>query len=257
VSIISSTANSTDSGFYDFPINQSLRFDGASTLSRTFSSGGNTTTWTWSCWVKRSRIGTATVDRQALLSSGSTEQNNDIFFFYSDTIYSYFKQNDTGLGWEQPTALLRDTNSWYHIVLAIDLNQSASADKIKTYINGVLQTSIGDNAITSSFTSTLVNSAIIHKIGGWFANTYYLDGYLANIQFIDGQALDQYFFGEFKNGLWIPFNAFSTAGSGTATASDGDTATDSYGTNGFRLTFSNASDLGEDSSGNNNDWTVN
>jgi hypothetical protein len=65
----------------------------------------------------------------------------------------------------------------------------------------------------------------------------FFSGYLANIQFIDGQALDPYFFGKFKDNIWVPYNAFSTAGSGTATASDGDTANDYYGTNGFHLTF--------------------
>ena len=242
MSIIQGTAKSGGSAsFYDFLIGDSLRFDGSSYLSRTFGSGDSTTTWTFSSWVKRSKLGTATTDRQVIIACGPDEQNNDTLYFYQDDIYSYFKQSDSGLGGERPTALLRDTSSWYNIILAINLNESANADKIKTYINGVLQTSFSTDFINASFASTLLNSNILHRIGArTMANDYYFNGYLANIQFIDGQALDQYFFGEFKDNIWVPYNAFSTAGSGTATASDGDTATDSYGTNGFRLAFDSA-----------------
>ena len=45
-------------GFYDFTIGQSLRFndDDSPYLNRTPSSTGSRTIWTWSCWVKRSNI---------------------------------------------------------------------------------------------------------------------------------------------------------------------------------------------------------
>ena len=58
--------------FYPFKINQSLRFeDGDSAhLDKTYSSsaGGNTKTWTWSCWVK---IGDTSA--QKMIFSGSTD----------------------------------------------------------------------------------------------------------------------------------------------------------------------------------------
>ena len=46
------------SDFYPETIDQSLRFeDGDSArLSKTFGSGGNRKTWTWSAWVKRGNI---------------------------------------------------------------------------------------------------------------------------------------------------------------------------------------------------------
>ena len=46
-----STIESSD--FYDFPIGQSLMFDGSSYLKRTQTTG-NTKTMTYSVWVKRS-----------------------------------------------------------------------------------------------------------------------------------------------------------------------------------------------------------
>jgi hypothetical protein len=68
-----------------------------------------------------------------------------------------------------------------------------------------------------------------------------LDGYLSEFIFIDGQALDPTSFGETdSNGVWIP-KAYSG----------------SFGTNGFHLDFADSADLGNDVSGNNNDFTEN
>ncbi len=55
-------------------INYSAYFDGSSYLSRTFGSEGSTTNWTFSCWVKRSKLGTATADRQV--------EGGVVFIFY-------------------------------------------------------------------------------------------------------------------------------------------------------------------------------
>ena len=54
------------------------------------------------------------------------------------------------------------------------------------------------------------------------------------------QAYDPTHFGETKNGVWIPKDPSGLT----------------YGNNGLYLKFENASDLGNDSSGNNNDFTV-
>jgi hypothetical protein len=65
---------------------------------------------------------------------------------------------------------------------------------------------------------------------------------LSEINFIDGQALAPTDFGEFDedSGVWKPI-----AYTGT------------YGTNGFYLEFKDSSALGDDTSGNSNDFTVN
>ena len=85
-----------------------------------------------------------------------------------------------------------------------------------------------------------MNTATTAYIGNQ-SDVFYLSSYMAEINFIDGTALTPTSLGETKNGLWIPKDPSGLT----------------YGTNGFRLTFSNASDFGEDSSGNDNDWTVN
>ena len=71
-------------------------------------------------------------------------------------------------------------------------------------------------------------------------SSYNGDYYLAEWIFADGQAYAPTQFGESKNGVWIPKDPTGT----------------NFGTTGHHLKFENASDLGNDSSGNNNDWTV-
>jgi hypothetical protein len=70
----------------------------------------------------------------------------------------------------------------------------------------------------------------------------YLDGILAHTHFIDGTAYDASAFGEYDaQNVWKPKTQPSVT----------------YGTNGFFLKFANAGSLGTDSSGNDNDFTVN
>jgi hypothetical protein len=70
------------------------------------------------------------------------------------------------------------------------------------------------------------------------ANSF--DGYLAEFYYIDGTALDATSFGETSNGIWVP-KQYSG----------------SYGTNGFYLSFADSGNIGDDLSGNGNDWTAN
>jgi hypothetical protein len=263
MSLVSSTAKITSGGFYDFPIEQSLRFDGVSSyLSRTPAQAGNRKTWTFSVWVKYSTLNYGTIFHQYDGVSG----NRCLFGIQSDFT---FQANSGGSGTNInkiiTTSVYRDPSSWYHFLIANDTTQITASDRIKLWVNGVEILTTKTPATQN--TDGLCNSANLMEIG-LLAGGYF-NGYLANIQFIDGQALDQYFFGESKNGVWIPYNAFTTAGSGTATASDADTATDSYGTNGFHLTFADGIEslsvegyagsvnAFRDKSGNNKHWKIN
>jgi archaellum component FlaF (FlaF/FlaG flagellin family) len=248
MSIIQGTGRGGARGFYDFPIEQSLRFDGSSYLSRVQTTG-NRTTMTYSTWVKRSNIGAA-----HLLYDGNASTTESSIYISGEKVLIEYYHAPTNY-YKRGVELLRDLSAWYHLVFVIDTGNSTTAHRFRIYINSVEIVNDVYNAPSSSLNMDFNengSTAYIGRRGG-----SYFNGYLANIQFIDGQALDQYFFGEFKDNIWVPYNAFSTAGSGTATASDGDTATDSYGTNGFHLDFADSSNIGNDVSGNNNDWTVN
>ena len=85
-------------------------------------------------------------------------------------------------------------------------------------------------------------TADLHYIGSNpAASELGFDGYLAEFIFTDGQSYAPTQFAEEKNGVWIPKDPSGTT----------------FGNNGFHLKFENASDLGNDSSGNNNDFTAN
>ena len=74
------SAGSTESGaasFYDYPIEQSLRFDGASYLSRTPTTTTNSSrkTWTWSGWAKFTNINVG----GAIFRAGTEDTNGNGF----------------------------------------------------------------------------------------------------------------------------------------------------------------------------------
>jgi hypothetical protein len=137
------------------------------------------------------------------------------------------------------TRQFRDPSAWMHIVVACDTTQSTDAHKIRLYINGSEETSFsGDNRSTIADSSDLaINANSAHSIGTYVLSpSSYFDGYMAEVNFVDGTQLTPASFGETKAGIWIPK----------------DTSGLTFGTNGFRLTFAEAGDLGADSS-----YTVN
>ena len=225
-----------------YEIEQSLRFndDDSAYLSWTPSSAGNRKTWTWSGWAKRSNVSAngvlfaartgvdATYFNLSFQGSGDLRIESNL-----ETAYPLYKTN----------ALFRDPSAWYHVVLAVDMTQATSTNRVKLYVNDVLQTTASYN-VPAQNTDLNVNSTATHLIGQQ-ASGNYLDGYLTEINFIDGQQLDPSYFGETDviTGAWIPKQYTGT-----------------YGTNGFYLNFSNNSSttaLGYDQSSNSNNWTTN
>jgi hypothetical protein len=223
------------------PISRSLRFNSADSayLNRTPASAGNQKVFTWSGWYKRGKLSTGMTFFGADTTSGSRfswEINS------SDALNIAFHNNTA---WHEVTtaAVFRDPSAWYHIVVACDLSQATSSNRVKVYVNGVQQTLTGTYPPDYS---SYINSTNGHQIGR-YATTAYYDGLLTEINFIDGQQLTPSSFGQTNSitGVWEP-----KAYSGT------------YGTNGFYLNFSDnsnttAATLGKDYSGNGNNWTPN
>ena len=227
-------------------VSRSLRFNAPDSayLSRTPSVAGNRKTWTWAGWVKRSALGS----RQNVFGTADASFYNGLWleFFSNDTI----RLGDIGasaLDLELITSqVFRDPSSWGHLVIAVDTTQSTASNRIKLYWNGIQITAFSTSTYPTQNFDTRLNTASAHGIGrAGSYNAQYFDGYLANIHFIDGQALDPSSFTttDLTTGQLIP-KAY----------------TGSYGTNGFKLNFSDNSTtaaLGTDTSGNGNTWTVN
>jgi hypothetical protein len=204
-----------------YSVSNSLRFRSSASayLNRTFATPTSSTVYTWSGWLKRGALGATNY-----LFGASTTTN---FGFNSSNNIVLTLAGTTAV---TTTAVYRDPSAWYHIVYA----QNGSAQTI--YVNGV-------TAGTGTTANTVFNTTIAHQLGA--ANTVnFLDGYLAEVNFVDGQALAASSFGTYDtNGVWQPIKYSGT-----------------YGTNGFYLPFTNRTStatLGNDFSGNGNNWTPN
>jgi hypothetical protein len=226
-----------------YTIDQSLRFndDDSAYLSWTPASAGNRKTWTWSGWVKRGNLG---IYRSIFGAYGSTGGQGELSFDSSNRLLlrEYAVETNSETFNVVTTPVYRDVSAWYHIVAVFDSTQSTASNRIKLYVNGDQVTALSTASYPSlNFEGYNINnlSNKTQVIADQSAGSYSFDGYLADVHFIDGQALDPSYFGETDEdyGHWKPI------------AYEG-----SYGTNGFYLDFSN---LGEDQSGNNNDWTAN
>ncbi len=246
MSIIQGTSKAAGGAVYE--IDQSIRFndDDSARLARTVSSSGSLTTWTLSGWIKRGKY-TVNTNGQWFpvfsASAGSTAYDAP-FNFNDVSTGGAFNVYIGGYQW-RTSALARDTSAWYHVVTVWDSSNGTASDRMRLYINGERVTDFSISATPSSGANSRWNSSSYshHRIGNLNYNggetTYIFDGYLAEINFVDGTALDPTSFGEYNaDGVWIPIQY------------DG-----SYGTNGFYITGATASDLGEDFSGNSNDFT--
>lgn len=219
--------------FYSETIDQSLRFnDGDSPyLSRTFGTPTSTTQGTWSCWFKRGDI-----NARGMLWSGSNYEFIDISTD-GQIIVPYL----SNLGYVYTNGRFRDPTNWYNLVVTFDTPNATEADRLRIYVNGVRQEVYDSITLTQNATFQRWNvSGVSGTIGNFgYNNTIYFDGFLAECNWIDGTALEPSSFGETKNGVWIPKEISGLT----------------YGNNGFRLTFADSSSLGDDISGNGNDFT--
>jgi hypothetical protein len=237
-----------------YTINQSIRFNDndSPALKKTYSGAGTEETFTFSCWVKRGNIGASLGGSGnyglCLFSGGSSTSNygeirfessgygtQDSLFFYSSASGSINMQLATN-------RVFRDVTAWYHVVCVMDTTNATASERLRMYINGVRETSFNAETYPAKDTASHFNTATEHGVGVFAVgtDTRHFDGYLAEIHFLDGYAYDSSYFGEFdENGIWIP-KEYSG----------------SYGTNGFKIDGRDSSDLGDDESGQGNDFTT-
>ena len=199
-----------------FEIEQSLRFndDDSAYLGRTPASDGNRKTMTFSFWSKRGDFA-----EQRIFGASS---DNYIAWSASDQIELNLRNGGSSSNaFVITTAKYRDFSAWYHVVVAIDTTQSTAANRVKIYVNGEQETSLGTATYPSQNNDiNNFNRNTGQFIGKFLSGSPY-DGYLAEVNFIDGQGLTPNSFGETGTyGEWKPKKYRGT-----------------YGTNGFHLPF--------------------
>lgn len=225
-----------------YTIDQSIRFndDDSAYLSRTSTSADSDRKFaSVSMWLKRGNL-TSRQNFYSINSAGSSGASNQISMAFenSGTNGDCITYNNGAVN-RQSTSVYRDVSGWYHFCQIFDTTQATAADRVKTYINGNLLTDINIGQDFSQNSNTAFGqSSVVHYIGRRDSGFYY-DGYMAEIVFTVGQSVAVTDFGEYNNdGVWVP-----KAYAGT------------YGTNGFYLKGQDSADLGNDSSGNGNDFT--
>ena len=230
-------AGSASTGFYPETIDQSLRFDGSSSyLTKTPSSDGNRRKWTFSAWIKFAQ----TDDLPSIFGKTRTGNNREGFAIGSSQKLQYqLRVGSTTKALVESEMVLRDTTNFYHIMMIWDSDNATASNRVIFYVNGQ-NAGLEVSTTPVQNTDSYINSTNQNYIGWTTGGTNYLHGYMAEVNFVDGQALAPSSFGETKNGVWIP-KEYSA----------------SYGGNGFRLTFADSSNLGDDISGNGNDYTSN
>jgi hypothetical protein len=229
-------ANSLTGGY---EVDNSLRFNSGSSDYLVFTDGTPTDAlkWTYSTWVKRSTLGGS----GAILGGYEDGNNWTDFYFTGGNELELTAYISSSFGITVNTnARFRDVSAWYHIVLVYDSADATASNRVKIYVNGVLQT-INTATYPSLNYATKINASGVNQNISFSAQAGF-NGYIAETYFIDGQALTPTDFGEFDedSGIWKPIVYEGT-----------------YGTNGFFLEFQDSGALGTDSSGNANTFTVN
>jgi len=201
------------------------------------SSAGNSEVGTLSVWTKRANI---TNGNQNIITLDQSGTYFELYYKSTDEIQVYATSHtNADLTTKRK---FRDTNAWYHVVLAIDSTQSTASNRLKLYING--------EQITDFFTATYPgqgNNMYINQgsgtinVGSLGSSNYYT-GSMSHFHWIDGTAYDASAFGETDatTGEWkIKTNVSVTYGTnGFFILKDGNSVTDQSG-QGNNFTVSN------------------
>ena len=239
----------SDSALGSAVIQRSLRFNrGDEAYLETTLGLGNPYTWTLSIWVKKAVNG----EHQAILASGDSSVYTMVNFGNSDRL-KFTNWPGSNAGVYITTRKFRDPTAWYHIVAIWDSNNSTAGDRMRLYVNGVRETAFDQSDNPNQSQGSVMNTNDAggsdwgegkHRIGRFSNYTDYTGCYYAEVNFVDGQAYDPSYFGftDGQTGIWMPKRYEGV-----------------YGSNGFRLDFSDnssTSTLGIDKSPNGNDFTA-
>ena len=226
---------------YDIDNSLKIEEDNAEHMTRTYSEAGVKTKGTISFWHKRSEIQSG-IKRPVDCTDGSGENSSGIFIDGHRLCFDFGGGGRRSL---RANALMRDTSAWYHLMATWDTSQGTASNRAKIYINGEQVTDLHeatypDENMASQFFTNTGGASQANKLFCQATNTSnHPSGYFAEFNYVNNAQLTPSDFGEYDNsGIWKPKKY-----------------TGSYGDTGFYLDFADAADLGDDESGNGNDWT--
>jgi len=204
-------------------------------MYKAFGTPTNAKIFTFSVWLKRSKIGFAHI-----FSVNVDSNNLDEIKFNGDNKLIYDNLYGGGWAFELATSrYFRDVSAWYHIVVAYDSTQATASNRIKFYVNGTQETAFATASYPAEDKLPFINESgrtiEVGRFPGAASNIQY-DGYMAEVCFIDGQQLAASEFGEFDEDsptIWKPKDVSGLT----------------FGNNGFYLDFEDSANLGNDANG--------
>ena len=219
--------------------------DGAADyLERTPGSASNRQVYTVSFWAKPSTA-SPTGGNNYVFDVGALASNSEGVRYTGNGEGSLYIQCNNGQEFLNTgdAGRFRDFSAWHHVVWSRNTG-NPDGDKSKLYVNGVRITDFDSSFGTRAQNNTSdgnINNTVPHRIGrNVYDGAVWYNGYLAEFILIDGTEYTPNDFGEFDaNGNWIPKDPKGLT----------------FGTNGFWLNFADSADLGNDVSGNGNDFT--
>jgi len=247
-------------GFYTHQIANSIRVSNSSANSSATNylyrngGAGNRDTWTIGMWIKRARIATSSSHTSMATWGGHSGSGSGRGYGmvndYTGTINGMSFEDNNNSSWHVTTrtnAMYRDLSGWTHVCWRYDSTQGTDSSRARMYVNGELITNLQSTTYPAQNADHSWNGGGYQFIGtngtGTNGNNPYqgFDGYIAEVVAIDGTSLDPMDnLVETKNGVIIPKDPSGLT----------------FGSEGFYLKFESSGDLGNDSSGNNNDFTV-
>ena len=175
-------------------------------LRFTPSSTGNRRKSTFSCWLKRGKIGEGEMRVFNVANPTGNEERTELGFGNEVVRFSI---NSSGTSWKtaSTSSQFRDSSGWYHFMWVLDSTQPNGSDQRKVYVNGILQPITIDTALTQNEDTPFNVANWTMYLGVYGINTQNgYDGLMSQAYWIDGLALGPGYFGftDPKTGVWRP-----------------------------------------------------
>ena len=243
-------------------IPNSVWLDGsADLLSKSFSGSASATEGVYSMWVQRTGYGT---DDGIFCTYGTIDSaTKELMFAFRTTnklqIY-WFQGGGPGLVLSYITTRVFRDIGWYHILFSYKTDEATADDRALLFINGIQETAYDTKTNPSAsyapprpFASVPFGIGVTGETGA--INSDFLDGYIAQSTFLDGHSIQG---GDVAITDFLDTFTYGTNGSQFSPKANADIASlaSAAGANSFCLDFVNSSDLGNDISSKNNDFSL-